>query len=1042
MITKLGLDFSSNSIHSVVIGNTTSVQPLGECNIQFKLSNVPYAHSFLVMKDLPFNVILGADFIRKSGLVLDLSRGEYWTKARQHKRMTFTNANVLCSLQGLSDTQKAELDSVLTNFPDVVTNTIGCTQAVQCQIKVDGPPIAQKPYPVSYAKRKIIKQHIDKMLEQGIISRSESEWASPVTLQKQGNDYRFCIDYRKLNKVTKSDPYCIPRIDDLISRLGNAVYITKLDLKKGYWQIGMHPDSIEYTSFICHEGKYQFNRMPFGLKTAPSVFQRFMNKVLGHARGKFAEAYLDDILIISFSWTDHLEHIKYIFQRFREFNITINFDKCSFGETNVKYLGFLITPDGVATDPEKTTAISHYPHLKNWKDVKKFLGAVGWYRHYVPNFADKAEPLSRLLRNDVPFVWNEEQVNSFELLKNEICNAVVLNFPDFTRQFIVRTDASDLGLGAVLANIDADGFERPIAFASRTLTKTERAYHSNEKECLCIIWALKKWEAYLDGIEFILETDNRALVWLNSMKDVNSKFMRWSLKIQDFQPIIRHCPGRKNVVADALSRAPVGEEEEEDYKEVMDPPLQNASLSLFTAQLSTDLTLHKIQQAQQSDNEIQALLTDLPSDLMMDNGILFKLTKTQRKLPYIPKALRLDVLKYFHDSPQSGHMGFRKTLHRLLRRVYWVGMHEEIFAYIRSCPTCQIVKNPSSKPHGNLQSNKVHGPWDMLAIDLVGPLPITKNRKTQILCVVDHFTKWVELFAIRDAKAHTICKILEAEVFSRWGSPATLLSDNATNFRGKTFETLCRSWNVKHKFTTTYHPQANMSERVNRNIRAILTSYVGNKHNRWDDYLPYVSLALRTAVSDTTGYSPSMLNLGREISLPFDRSVEEYNDDFDSRIQYQSELVNKLSSVYALARLRIEKSQIQQKTYYDKRHKTFNPKVGDLVLLRTHYLSDKSKRFCKKFGYRWSGPCKIIRICSPVTFELVAVDNNETVGIHNAKNLRFYHDRPSFEPFAENEAAVSQTDLNIGDNTASQEQKRDMHGSIASRLKLRRRTCK
>ena len=380
----------------VKIGNETVVQPLGECMISFKLGNRAHNHKFFVMKELPFSFILGMDFMQEAKIIIDTETVSWSYKYREGRKSSFINKEMLCALQGLQDSQKQEIFALLDEYPEVVTDRIGCTNAVQAKLNVVGSPVAQKPYPISYHKRGIIKEHVNKMLELGIISPSESEWASPVTLVKQGDSYRFCSDLRKINKVTKNDPYVIPKIDELLNRLGNAAYITKLDLKKGYWQIPMHPDSKQYTAFVCCEGKFHYNRMPFGLKTAPSIFQRFMNRVLGDARGKFAEAYLDDVIIYSSSWKEHIAHLKYIMDRFKQYCITINKDKCSFGETSIKYLGFLITPQGVSTDHEKTDAIRNYPTPKNWKDIKKFLGAVGWYRHYVPNFADKAKPLSKL----------------------------------------------------------------------------------------------------------------------------------------------------------------------------------------------------------------------------------------------------------------------------------------------------------------------------------------------------------------------------------------------------------------------------------------------------------------------------------------------------------------------------------------------------------------------------------------------------------------------------------------------------------------------
>jgi len=994
VVKNLNASIVQTDLPEISLGDSTFITPTGKCSLNFSFSKIGFKHDFYILDNLPFSIILGADFIRSSELIINLSKGCCFFQFLPTAKIYFDNKDVLCALQGLNNKQLSQLNTLLSDYPDVMSNSVGCTNMVRCKLRVEGTPIAQKPYPASPFKQALIKEQVDKLLQLGFIRSSKSEWASPVNLRKQGENYRFCLDYRKLNLRTKSDPYPIPRMDTLLSKLGNSSFISKLDLRKGYWQIEMEKESIPFTAFICDQGKFEFLRMPFGLKTAPSIFQRFANELVGEARGIFADAYLDDIVVYSTSWEDHMHHIKFIMDRMRQAGVTANVEKCEFGKTHIKYLGFVITANGVSTDREKVAPIIDYPRPKSCKDVKRFLGLCGWYRHFIQNYADIISPLNILLRKSVKFKWLQVHEEAYNKLKSVITNATVLAYPDFTKTFTLRTDSSDAGLGAVLSQTGLDGNERPIAFASRVLTKTEASYHATEKECLAIVWALKKFECYLDGQEFILETDNRALTWLHSMKDASSKFMRWALKIQDFQPKIRHCPGKLNVVADALSRAPVGQPEEEEIKEVMDPPT-NALFSMV-ATLGSSISREKLVHEQNIDLEVKTFMNDLPTNFSVVNNCLYRVNKNNHFLPFIPKSLRVEVLSYFHDPPHSGHMGFRKTIKRITSRVFWPNMHADIFSYVKTCAICQSTKNPMSKPHGDLKSISTNGPWDMLAIDLMGPLPNTKNRNCYILVVVDHFSKWVEIFALKNTQAPTICAILQNEIFCRWGTPKNLLSDNATYFRSKNFENMCASWGVKHRYTTPYHPQGNITERVNRNIRAMLASYIGSRHNNWDLHLPAVSLALRTAISDTTGYSPAMLNLGRDLKLPFDRHLEDEVNEFSSRSDFKSELIEKLISVYARARSSIEKAQKQQKHHYDKRHKRIQFQQGDLVLLRTHILSDKQKKITKKFACKWTGPYVITKCCSPLTYELSSLDKQTCIGTHNIQHLKPYHDRPSY----------------------------------------------
>jgi hypothetical protein len=296
--SALNAEIHKSSLPPVKIGNSTSVNTVGSCNLTFKLSNSTFTHEFFILKELPFKAILGVDFIKKSKMIIDLANGKFFFENKPQRKISFLNDEFLCALQGLSPSQENDLKSLLSSFPEVLNDKIGQTNLATCNLQTTCEPLAQRAYRVSQHKRDIIKTHVDKMLKLGIIRPSTSEWASPVNLVPERGDYRFTVDYRRLNKNTKSDPFTIPRIETLLHRLGDASFISKIDLRKGYWQIAMHPDSVEKTAFICDEGKYEWLGMPFGLKTAPSIFQRTVNRMLKHARGSFADAYLDDIIIL------------------------------------------------------------------------------------------------------------------------------------------------------------------------------------------------------------------------------------------------------------------------------------------------------------------------------------------------------------------------------------------------------------------------------------------------------------------------------------------------------------------------------------------------------------------------------------------------------------------------------------------------------------------------------------------------------------------------------------------------------------------------
>lgn len=993
---QLLLPINTADTKSVSIGNNEKISTLGSVSATFTWNKTAFTHKFHLLPDLPFPCILGVDFICLADLLLDIPRGKIYQRKQFEDPVHMQNAAYLCAIHGLNTSQDSQMKALISEYSSVLNDKIGCTNLMQCKLEVAGDPIAQKPYRVSPFKRQLISQHVRKMIACNIIQESKSEWASPVNLVKQNNDYRFTVDYRKINARIPSDPYAVPHMDSFFERLSTARYFSKIDLRKGYWQIPLHPDSIKYTAFICHEGKYEFLRMPFGFSNAVAEFQRFINNLLKDARGTFADPYLDDILIYSDTWEDHMKHLRFVLDRLREANLTANVEKCEFGKTTVTYLGFIISPEGLRTDPEKTKAIRDYPipkSLDKAPSLRRFIGMCSCYRTFIPNFTRIADPLLKLLRDDTPYCWDEPQQSAFDQLKHLISHSVTLALPDFNKKFTLRTDASLTGLGAVLSQQQEDGKDRPIAFASRSLSKTERNYHATELEGLAIIWALKKFRHFLEGREFFLQTDSRALTYINSMKDVNSKFMRWALLIQDFRPIISHISGVRNAVADALSRAPVGEPEDEDPPSYESPPTDASLLTLTT--VCPALSIVELSRTQQADPETQSLICALPQHFAIEDGILYKQGNSGTLLPFISRSLRPAVLEFFHDAPTAGHLGVRKTIARLFRRVFWFGMQEDIYKYIRSCKICQAVKNPNTLPPGSMQPVVPQGPWDILALDLMGPLPRTARGNIFLLVVTDHFSKWVELFGLRNATAPLVARTVEREIFCRFGAPNQLITDNATNLKGKAFGNIIQAWNIKQRFTSPYHQQANITERVNQNIRAMLSSYCNSKHNKWDEYLPETALALRTAIHDSTGFSPALLNFGREPKLPSDNVRANPSTDTDSRIEYASQLIERLSSLYAQAKINMDKARSMQKKNYDKRHTAMTFQVNDLVLVKTHVLSDKLTKVTKKLALRWEGPYKILKQETPVSYQLIKLTPGSKPETQNVKNLKPYFDRPS-----------------------------------------------
>ena len=457
----------------------------------------------------------------------------------------------------LSEDMRAELQSVLKSFGTVTKDTPGRTNKIHHQIRTtDHTPIRKKPYRIPQAYLEKVMTELEEMERDGIIEKSSSEWASPlVIVTKKDGGIRLCVDYRQLNQVTKFDAYPMPRIEELLDRVGDAEFITTLDLAKGYWQVPMQEEDKEKTAFTSPRGLYQFTTMPFGLSGAPATFQRMMDNIL-RGTESYACVYLDDIVIHSHTWSEHIQHLTEILRQLEEAGLTIKLKKCTFGASDCTYLGYQIGGGGVLPEQRKIQAIVEMARPQTKKDVRTFLGITGYYRRFVQNYATIAEPLTELTRKNLPesITWSKRAEFAFQKLKEVLTTAPIMRNPDFQRTFILQTDASGVGVGAILSQGEGESEDSPIAYFSRKLLPREQAYSTVEKECLAIVLAVRHFRAYLLGRPFVIQTDHRALQWLHQFKEKNARLTRWSLVLQPYSFTIQHRKGKANANADALSR--------------------------------------------------------------------------------------------------------------------------------------------------------------------------------------------------------------------------------------------------------------------------------------------------------------------------------------------------------------------------------------------------------------------------------------------------------------------------------------------------------
>ena len=855
----------------------------------------------------------------------------------------------------------------------------------------DATPIKQHPRRLPIHQRAEVRQQIDQMLEEGIIRPSNSPWASPVVLvKKKDGTLRFCIDYRKLNQVTKKDAYPLPRIDDSLDTLSGSCWFSTLDLASGYWQTEVHPDDREKTAFTTGTGLFEFNVLPFGLCNAPSTFERLMEVVLQGLQWDICLIYLDDIIIFSKEYGEHLRRLSLVFEALQRAGLKLKPKKCLLTRHEVVYLGHIVSSQGIRTDPTKIQKVQEWPTPCNLTEVRSFLGLCSYYRKFIAGFAHIAEPLHRLTKKNVKFVWTEECCQAFVKLKKRLTTAPVLSYPNFDLPFQLDTDASDSGIGAVLSQT-YDGKERVVAYASRALSKAEKRYSVTRRELLAVVTFIRHFKYYLYGRRFLLRTDHGSLRWLCNFKEPEGQVARWLdiLNTYDFE--VQHRPGTKHHNADALSRYPnatqvcnaihiPGWAPEEIIQAQQDDPLLKPVIEWKLEGKRPEATA-----VVRLDRTTKGYWFQW-DQLEVHDGILYRRWSDEigtgsRLLLVVPHSLKERVMRTAHDGPAEGHLGIAKTIPKVKNRYFWIGCAKDIKLWIRQCPKCQKRKSPNPKHRAALVQTAAGAPMERIAIDIMGPLPQSARGNRYVLVICDYFTKWTESFAMPNQEAETVTRILVDEVICRFGVPLSIHSDQGKNFESNLFQQICQTLGVHKTRTSAYHPQSDgLVERFNRTLQAMLSKYVREDQTDWDVHLPYVMMAYRASENTSTKYTPNFLMFGREINLPLDilagyepNQTSATTDAFAWRVHKQ------LRDAYQTVRAETLTAQKRQKRLYDLRQAGKPLHEGDLVLLYTYR---KKRGRSPKLQMFWKGPFRISQKLSDANYRIQNVRGGHSQIVH------------------------------------------------------------
>ena len=933
-------------------------------------------------------------------------------------------------LSGLIEEQKIVVRDLLEEFSHLWDEKrLGVIHGTTHRIETSGNPVFQHPYRAGPEARRVEQEEVDRMLKMGVIEPSNAEWASPVVLiPKPDGSTRFCVDYRKVNALTARDVYPLPRMDECLDSLGEASYFTTLDANTGFWQIEVHPDDRDKTTFSCHAGMYRFLRMPFGLINAPATFQRAMDILLSDVRWESVIVYLDDIIIFSKSFEEHVRHLRVVLQKLTDSGATLKFSKCKFFRQSVDYLGHHLLPHKLQVLKKNVEAIEKAEAPTTKTQVRSFLGLCGVYRRFVPGYATVAKPLTSLTKKGFPenFELSEDQQAAFENLRQALVSAPTLSLPRDGRQYVIDTDASDQQIGCVLQQPDDEGELHPLGYWSRQLNAAEVNYSTTEKEALAIVWAVTHLRPYLERKSFILRTDHSSLQWLMSISGDNPRLVRWRLRLAEFSFQIQYKPGRVNQAADALSRMPTdGCDVDELDLEIPVLTLGNTkkvfqSISVPRAGPTLeDVTLEPLEiaeliDAQASDENCCAMVAK-SSATEDERGLLVRTSPLDgSRQVVIPETLQGRCLALFHLPKVAGHTGSTKMYAQMRRVVYWPRMAADVSYYVSRCPSCAKKSLRVGRKTTKLSLFPPSAPMEFVAMDILGPLTTTDRGNRFLLVVTDRFSKLTRAFPLSITTADVVAHaFFDGWVASGYGIPSVLLTDNGPQFISKFFQTFCRTLGVKQVYTSAYRPSTNgQTERFNRTVAEYMGAYVSEHQHDWDILAGVATYSYNVKPQSTTGFTPfELVTAVPQASLLPQIEVSPVRKE-KTKAQLRDEFLESVADKCTMAKETLSAQQLRYKQAYDShvRELTASLNCGDLVYVKT-YVAQKD--ISKKLIFPAAGPFIVTKM-SPDrrTLKVRTSEGEATVAADRVRKCTAPQDLPSGMKFANSppEATNSGTD--------------------------------
>ena len=887
----------------------------------------------------------------------------------------------LIEAEHLTEVEKGSFQGLMNEFGDVFAQgdlDLGHYQGVKHRIELeDERPFKQKYRRIPPHMLDEVADHIKLLESSGVIRQSHSPYSSPVVcVRKKDGSLRLCIDFRMVNNKTIKDNYSLPRIDEILDSMHGAKYFSRLDLKSGYHQIEIAEEHKERTAFTVGPlGFYEHNRLAFGLCNSPATFQRVMEDCFADMNQKKVLIYIDDVIVFSSSLQEHYDRLKSVLERARKCGLKLAPGKCQIAEKQVSFLGFVVSDEGIKTDPEKIEKVRSYPVPQNAKELQTFLGFTGFYRRFVKDFSKIVQPLNQLKdKKGKEWNWEVNHDVAFNKLKEALCSTPVLAFPDFKLPFEVHIDASGEALGAVLYQVQNQVL-KVIAYASRGLSRTERLYPAHKREYLGLKWAVTdKFNTYLWGApKFKVKTDSNPLTYVLTSAKLDATGHRWLAALASFDFEISYITGTSNRDADGMSRIPFKAINIATVQAIcsMQPQPFINNLGVLEPEEELDFTMfpqldvNQVRRDQNKDILVGPWMTAVrlgklakndgekrtkketkqnrkmkkywsKGDLVIKRGLLYKRTQENLQL-VLPRKYVKEVCTALHDD--AGHQGQKKSMFLIKERFFWPDMTNDIKSWVENCGRCLRFKaTPAVAP---LQGIVTTEPLELVCTDFLKVDESTAGVRN-ILVITDHFSRYAKAYPTRNQSAKTTAEAL-LKFCQHYGMPRRLHSDQGANFESKVIEELCTLLGVKKSRTTPYHPQCNGSvERWNRTLIGMLGTLPLEKKRKWHHHIGMLVLAYNATIHDSTGYSPHYLMFGRAPRLPIDNLF---------LTEYKQQGIEEMREALEWAWTQASKKDLERKEYnkkyHDRKMRGSALIAGDRVLVKEyafdgpHKLKDK-----------------------------------------------------------------------------------------------------